>query len=110
MTEEQFNVVQDSGVAGGSNFENVKNGLIRAHGIFMLVAWMLLANVAIAFAAYMRPALPNGEWFQVHRAFMIIALFLAAAGFVLIFISQIRSDIPGLINIRDVRFLANTSP
>ena len=98
VSEGRFNVVQDSGVAGGNNFEKVKDGLIRAHGIFMLVAWLLLANIAVAFASYMRPALPNGEWFQVHRAFMIIALFLAAAGFFLIFVSQAQSRIPGIIN------------
>ena len=39
--------------------------LLRAHGILMLIAWPLLAVSGIFFAAWMRPALPNGEWFQV---------------------------------------------
>ena len=99
VTGEQFSIVEDAGVGGAGAFESVKRGLVRAHGIFMLVAWLLLANTAIFFASYMRPALPNGEWFQVHRAFMITALFLGAAGFVLIFISQARSSPPGLIDL-----------
>ena len=32
----------------------------------MLIAWPLLAFTAIFFAAWMKPALPNGEWFQVR--------------------------------------------
>ena len=31
----------------------------------MIVAWPLLVVIAIFFAAWMKPALPNGEWFQV---------------------------------------------
>ena len=38
---------------------------IQAHGIFMTIAWPILAVTGIFFAAWMRPALPNGEWFQV---------------------------------------------
>ncbi len=46
--------------------ESVHTGnLIRAHGIFMIIAWPLLATIGIFFATFMRPALPNGEWFQV---------------------------------------------
>ena len=41
--------------------------LLRAHGIIMLIAWPLLAVSGIFFAAWMRPALPNGEWFQVNQ-------------------------------------------
>ena len=40
--------------------------LLRAHGILMLIAWPLLAISGIFFAAWMRPALPNGEWFKVY--------------------------------------------
>ena len=40
----------------------------------MIIAWPLLAVTAIFFAAWMRPALPNGEWFQVHRAVMLGSL------------------------------------
>ena len=89
-------------MAGASGFERIMNGLVRAHGIFMLIAWLLLVQVAVHFAWYMRPALPNGEWFQVHRALMIIALFLSLLGFILIFISQARSSTPGLVDLSDV--------
>ena len=39
--------------------------LVQAHGILMILAWPMLALTAIFFATWMRPALPNGEWFQV---------------------------------------------
>ena len=48
----------------GNDFPMVQ--LLRAHGILMLIAWPLLAVSGIFFAAWMRPALPNGEWFQVN--------------------------------------------
>lgn len=34
-------------------------------GILMILAWPLLVVSAIFFALWMKPALPNGEWFQV---------------------------------------------
>jgi len=117
----------------------VKVILIRAHGILMIIAWPILAVTAIFFAAWMnsKPALPNGEWFQVsnlstvhayslphslwvvhtvrllstpvtrtslpslphqvHRAFMMVSLFIAALGFVLIFVAF--QDSRGLITL-----------
>ena len=99
---EQFNIARDSGVGSARAFEGIKRALIRAHGVLMLVAWFFFANCGIAFAGYMRLPLPNGEWFQVHRAFMITSLFLAAAGFVLIFVSQLRSIPAGLIDLSTV--------
>ena len=39
--------------------------LVLAHGVLMLVAWPLLATIAIFFASWMKPALPKGGWFQV---------------------------------------------
>ena len=41
--------------------------LLRLHGILMIIAWPLLAVCGIFFASWMRPALPNGEWFQVCK-------------------------------------------
>ncbi len=90
------NVLTSTGVQAADSFQSVRNGLVRAHGILMLIAWPLLATTAIFFATNMRGALPKGEWFQVHRAFMIASLILTALGFVLIFISQARNPIPGL--------------
>ena len=51
--------------AGGSVGVFPKQQLLRFHGILMIVAWPLLAVSGIFFAAWMKPALPNGEWFQV---------------------------------------------
>ncbi len=91
-----MSVLNETGVPPASSFQTVKDWLVRAHGILMLIAWPLLAANAIFFASNMRGALPKGKWFQVHRAFMIASLFLTALGFVLIFISQARNPIPGL--------------
>ena len=37
-------------------------------GILMLISWPILASIAIFIASWMKPALPNGEWFQVTLA------------------------------------------
>ena len=65
----------------------------------MIIAWPLLAVTAIFFAAWMRPALPNGEWFQVHRAVMLGSLFIGAVGFLLIFVGSRDNPTPGLITL-----------
>ncbi len=31
----------------------------------MILSWILLASTGIFFASWMKPILPNGEWFQV---------------------------------------------
>ena len=62
LSADRVNAMVDSGDLG-ENFPMVQ--LLRAHGILMLIAWPLLAISGIFFAAWMRPALPNGEWFQV---------------------------------------------
>ena len=94
----------------GDNRDNVRNGLTRAHGIFMWISWIFLASTGIFFANWMRPALPNGEWFQVHRALMIASLIVGAIGFLFIFVAQINRPTPGLIDLggdseRNVRML-----
>jgi hypothetical protein len=63
LSANTVNAAVDSGDLG-DNFPMVQ--LLRAHGILMLIAWPLLAVSGIFFAAWMRPALPNGEWFQVN--------------------------------------------
>ena len=62
LTTGRFNAAADAG--GAVPFPTVN--LLRAHGILMLITWPLLAVSGIFFAAWMRPALPNGEWFKVH--------------------------------------------
>ena len=57
----RFNAAADAG--GDVPFPTVN--LLRAHGILMLISWPLLAVSGIFFAAWMRPAMPNGEWFKV---------------------------------------------
>jgi hypothetical protein len=99
ITGGKLSAAQDSGVHGAGNFDYIKRTLVQTHGILMLIAWPLLASVGVFFAAGIRPVLPNGEWFQVHRAFMIASLLVAAAGFVLIFFSEIRSNVPGLTDL-----------
>jgi hypothetical protein len=59
------NPVTAGGSIGAQTFPTLQ--LLRLHGILMIVAWPLLALCGIFFAAWMRPALPNGEWFQVHN-------------------------------------------
>ena len=69
----QVNPAQSGGAVGGDVFDQVhRPRLIRAHGALMIIAWPLLAVTAIFFALFMRPALPNGEWFQVSRSMCII--------------------------------------
>lgn len=63
LSDGRFNPARDSGNIGIDTFEQQ---LLQAHGILMLIAWPLLAFTAIFFAAWMKQALPNGEWFQVR--------------------------------------------
>lgn len=58
------NPVTTGGSVGAQTFPTQQ--LLRFHGILMIIAWPLLALCGIFFASWMRPALPNGEWFQVH--------------------------------------------
>lgn len=101
---------------------NSKHMLVLSHGILMLVAWPMLATVAIFFASWMKPALPKGAWFQVmdftrmfyvqccslihtgqvHRSFMTISLVVAACAFILIFIANKDGIRPGLISFSTV--------
>lgn len=50
---------------GDVGVSTLRSTLVIVHGVLMLVAWPLLSFVAIFFAAWMKPALPNGQWFQV---------------------------------------------
>ena len=66
LTTEQIDIAEEEEpveveIAGFGSRER----LVRAHGILMIIAWPVLAMTAIFFAAWMKPALPNGEWFQV---------------------------------------------
>lgn len=66
ISDGRFNPVRDEGDIGINAFEQ---RVLQAHGILMLIAWPLLAFTAIFFAAWMKQALPNGEWFLVSLSY-----------------------------------------
>ena len=73
----RFAIASDTGAAGQDMFDTVhRPNLIRAHGILMIIAWPLLAITAIFFALFMRPALPNGEWFLVRENYILRSVLL----------------------------------
>ncbi|KAL5477647.1 hypothetical protein EMCRGX_G024472 [Ephydatia muelleri] len=76
-----------------------KEALTKAHAILMLITWPLLATTGIFFAAWMKPALPPplpATWFKIHRLFMLASLFIGAAGFIIIFVANVKTN--GLIS------------
>ena len=62
ISKRRYNPVAASGEI---TISTLKDSLITAHSVLMLIAWPMLSFTAIFFAAWMKPALPNGEWFQV---------------------------------------------
>ncbi|XP_011403771.2 PREDICTED: putative ferric-chelate reductase 1 [Amphimedon queenslandica] len=75
-----------------------KQQLLKTHGTFMTIAWLALAMSGAFFAAWMKPVLPNGEWFIVHRILMAGSLIVGILGFILPFIAHARSPTPGIIS------------
>ena len=71
ISDGRFNPQTDEGEIDADTF---REKLIRAHGVFMIVAWPVLAVTGIFFAAWMKPALPNGEWFQVSPQRSLLSL------------------------------------
>ena len=51
------------------NVKDFNMSIIISPGIIMVLSWPLLVVIAIFFAAWMKPAMPNGQWFQVHTIF-----------------------------------------
>jgi len=70
-------------------------------GVFMIVAWPVLAYLGITMARYMKPALPNGGWFHLHRILVISSLCFTFPAFMLIFIAFRNAPTRGLINLGD---------
>ena len=68
LTNERFNPVT---LRASIDDQYPRPILLQVHGMIMIVAWSLLATTGIVFAACMRPALPNGEWFQV-KSFTVL--------------------------------------
>ncbi|XP_019851676.1 PREDICTED: flocculation protein FLO11-like isoform X2 [Amphimedon queenslandica] len=75
-----------------------KQQLLKTHGTFMTIAWLVLAMSGAFLAAWMKPVLPNGEWFIAHRILMAGSLIVGVLGFILPFIAHARSPTPGLIS------------
>ena len=63
VNDVQVNPVTDESIDPSG--QTLRASLTRAHGILMMVAWLLFFLSGIFFATWMKPALPNGEWFQV---------------------------------------------
>ena len=68
----------------------------------MILAWPILAYLGIAMARHMKPAMPNGGWFQVHRVLVLTSLFFTCVAFLLIFIAFRNNETPGLITLGDM--------
>ncbi len=71
----------------------------------MTVAWPFLAVIGIFFSAWTKPAFPKGQWFQFHRALMIVSVVIALIGFILIFVANKDNSVPGLIEFTCVSFV-----
>lgn len=65
----------------------------------MVFAWPVLAWLGIGMARHMKPALPNGGWFLLHRVLVISSLFFTCLSFALIFIAFRNTEIRGLITL-----------
>ena len=66
----RHNPVRDRAEGNGDSYPKLP--LIRAHGTLMLIAWPLLGVSGIFFASWMRPALPQGQWFKVNYSNIVI--------------------------------------
>lgn len=68
----------------------------------MVFAWPILAWLGIAMARYMKPALPNGGWFFMHRILVISSLAFTCISFALIFIAFRNNQVRGLITLGEM--------
>ena len=60
---------------------SLREKIIRAHGVMMLVAWAVLVPAGIAVARYAKDALGH-NWFRIHVASMSLAVVLMLVAFV----------------------------
>ena len=68
----------------------------------MIFAWPVLAWLGIGMARHMKPALPNGGWFLLHRILVISSLVFTCISFALIFIAFRNTEVRGLITLGDL--------
>ncbi|XP_066922681.1 uncharacterized protein [Clytia hemisphaerica] len=65
-----------------------------AHGILMIVSWVIFATIGIFMARYMKQATKdqkiNGKqaWFPIHQMFMLLCVICFLIGFILIFVEK----------------------
>ena len=71
-------------------------------GVFMIVAWPVLAYLGITMARHMKPALPNGGWFLAHRILVMSSLFFTSLAFLLIFVAFRNAPTRGLITLGEL--------
>jgi hypothetical protein len=68
------------------------SGLMKAHGIIMIFAWIVLVSTGILVARYFKCSWPKRKicgkavWFAIHRALMVTAVLLTLIAFVLILV------------------------
>jgi len=79
----------------------LNNGLVKLHGIMMVLAWLLFSLVGIATARYNKDMMPETKlfgtkvWFQLHRGLMIAVVVCIVIAFIPIFVEcQGYSQIP----------------
>ncbi|XP_052258133.1 putative ferric-chelate reductase 1 homolog [Dreissena polymorpha] len=89
---------------------HIKYPLVKAHGILMIIAWVLCVGVGILAARYYKNVWADKTflglkiWFQIHRACMVSAFVLNSIAFIIIF-----SFVKGYseINIQGKQYLAS---
>ena len=57
----------------------LRKALSKAHGILMIVAWPWLAGTAMLFAAFLKPVLKKGKWFQVWHPSLNLSSLLPSS-------------------------------
>eukprot|EP00117_Sycon_ciliatum_P029743 scpid39224/ scgid23604/ Ferric-chelate reductase 1; Stromal cell-derived receptor 2 len=73
-----------------ANFNaNIKVGLIKVHGFFMIIAWIGLAGIGLFMPRFMKKAwdVPKDEvawWFKLHRPLMVTVWLMSLLGFIFI--------------------------
>jgi hypothetical protein len=92
-SSDQFNFTASVlNVSASTSDESLSMNLMKAHGILMVLAWMVFASFGMLLPRYFKPAWPNSTWFgkkiwfQIHQPCMILTLLLTSAGFIIIFI------------------------
>jgi len=81
--------------SGGASV-SLRFKLIQAHGVIMIIAWMVFSNIGVVIARHFKASWPNKTildakvWFQLHRFLMILVVVFTLLGIIIIF-SAIKS-------------------